>query len=352
MVPFKEANLVALAFPELVQRIRQSLARALKCHGGTSTESRGRPAVKAESANRAAADYGLEAGTPFASLRAVGGTLPLALGFAVAVALAAAADCRKADPPAARLTPSTSVVRLPYPESVPVTLEWTPLEPLRRAGMHPTVFVHLIDRPNHVLRTFDHELPGPWTVGVTRRVEFDLLQSALGPPLAPGSYTLTAGLYDPALGYRWALETAGPDVTGKREYKVASVRAAPGRSEDSRFRFTGGWSAVEPGTDKQVLQRRWLSGSGSLVIEPSPRARTIRIGMRVPLETGARAGISATCALWGRELTAGARSLDALPVPGQPCEIRLENLQAPPSPQAAPPRWLALESVAWRPRPG
>jgi hypothetical protein len=274
------------------------------------------------------------------------------LAFALALAFCFAFGCREEEAPAARLTTSSSLVRLAYPESVPLTFEWTPLVPLRRAGMRPTVFVHLIDRPNHVLRTFDHDLPGAWTVGVTQRDEFDLYQSALGPPLAPGSYTLTAGLYDPALGYRWRLSTGGPDVTGHREYRVSSVQAPSGRSEDARFRFSGGWSAVEPGTDRQVLQRRWLTGSGSLWIEPSPRARTIRIEMRVGDKSGARAGIAATCAVSVHELAVGARWIEAVPVPGEHCEIRLENLQAPPSPAATAARWLAVEALAWRPRPG
>jgi hypothetical protein len=271
-----------------------------------------------------------------------------AIHNALFLALAFAAGCREDEAPAARLTGPSSLVRLAHPESVPLTLEWTPLEPLKRKGLRPTVFVHLIDRPNHVLRTFDHDLPGPWTVGVTRRDEFDLYQSALGPPLAAGSYTLTAGLYDPALGYRWRLSTEGGDVTGHREYKVASVQVPPGRSGDFRVRFSGNWSEVEPGTDRQVLQRRWLAGSGSLWIEPSPRPRTIRIEMRVAGEPGARAGIAATCAVSLHELLVGARWFEATPVPGEPCEIRLENLQPPSSPA----RWLGLEALAWRPRPG
>ena len=262
------------------------------------------------------------------------------------MAFAFAAGCREDETPAARLTGPSSLVRLAYPESVPLTLEWTPLEPLKREGMRPTVFVHLIDRPNHVIRTFDHDLPGPWTVGVTRRDEFDLYQSALGPPLAAGSYTLTAGLYDPVLGYRWHLSTEGRDVTGHREYKVASVQVPQGRSGDFRFRFSGNWSEVEPGRDRQVLQRRWLAGSGSLWIEPSPRARTIRIEMRVAGEASVRAGIAGTCAVSFHELPAGARWIEAMPVPGEPCEIRLENLQAPSSPA----RWLGLEALAWRRR--
>ena len=267
---------------------------------------------------------------------------------ALVLALVFAAGCAKDETPAVRLTGPSSPVRLAYPESVALTLEWTPLELLKREGLHPTVFVHLIDRPNHVLRTFDHDLPGPWMVGVTRRDEFDLYLSALGPPLAPGSYTLTAGLYDPALGYRWRLSTEGGDITGHREYKVASVQVPPGRSGDFRFRLVGNWSEVEPGTDRQVLERRWLSGPGSLWIEPSSSSRTIRIEMRVAGEPGARAGIAATCAVSAHELPAGARWIEAVPVPGQPCEIRLENLQAPSSPG----RWLGLEALAWRPRPG
>ncbi|MEO8430125.1 MAG: hypothetical protein ABI592_01360 [Acidobacteriota bacterium] len=273
--------------------------------------------------------------------------------LAVSLALAIS-GCRRDEPPAARLVASSTSIRLGYPESVPLTLSWTALEPLRKPGMRPTVFVHLIDRPNHVLRTFDHDLPGEWKVGVTRKVEIDLFQSALGPPLPAGSYTLTAGLYDPALGYRWALATQGPDVTGHREYRVASLSALPGRSGDALFRFVGGWAGTERGADKQILHRRWLTGSGTLVVEPSPQARRIRIGTRIVSEEGAvRGGMTATCETTAREMAAGAGSFEAVPLPGQPCEIRWERLEAAPPPFTAPARWLALESLAVRspPRP-
>ncbi|MGH9364111.1 MAG: hypothetical protein ACRD1B_02440 [Thermoanaerobaculia bacterium] len=275
---------------------------------------------------------------------------PRWLAGVLAICLAVAAGCRKEETPAARLSASSSIVRLSYPESLPLTLEWTPLAPLEPGGPHPTVFVHLIDRPNHVLRTFDHELPGPWTVGQMQRDVIDLYQSALGPPLPPGRYMLTVGLYDPALGYRWRLATDGQDVTGRREYRVADVEALPGRSPDARFHFSGGWSAIESSSDRQVPGRRWLSGSGSLSIEPSPRPRTVRLAMRVEGEAGAKAGIAATCAVSVRERPAGLSWFEAVPVPGQPCEIRFEKIQASSSP--APARWLAVEVLAFRPGPG
>lgn len=258
-----------------------------------------------------------------------------------ALFVVAAGACRHEEAPAARLVVPVSSLRMAYPESVAMALEWTPLAPLAEK-MHPTVFAHLIDRPNHVVRTFDHELPGPWTVGVARRDEFDLYQSALGGPLPPGRYTLTVGLYDPALGYRWRLATDGPDVTGHREYRAAEVEAPPGRSLDSRFEFAGGWSAVEPGSDRQVLQRRWLSGAGALRIEPSNAARAVRVELRV---MEARARILATCAASADELGPGARWIEVVPAAGEPCEIRLEPAGA------TPPRWLAVEVLAVRSRP-
>jgi hypothetical protein len=267
---------------------------------------------------------------------------PRWLAALLAICLAAAAGCRREETPAARLTASPSLVRLAYPESLPMVLEWTPLAPFERANMHPTVFVHLIDRPNHVIRTFDHELSGPWTVGQTRRDEFDLYQSALTAPLPPGRYMLTAGLYDPALGYRWLLSTGGPDVTGRREYKVAEVETLPGRSADARFHFTGAWSSSEPGGGRQVPGRRSLSESGSLAIDASPAPRTVRLGMRVEPQAGA-AAVTGTCPVSAGQLLEGFSWLEASPLPGQPCEIRFEK--TPPSPSD---KWLSVEVVAFR----
>jgi hypothetical protein len=264
----------------------------------------------------------------------------LALGAALLLFLEGA--CRQDETAGARIVAPAAAIRLSHGESVVVKLEWTPLAPLSRAGMHPTVFVHLIDRPNHVLRTFDHELPGPWTVGTAQRDEFDLYQSALGAPLPAGHYTLTAGLYDPALGYRWPLAAAGPDVTGHREYRVVDVEVPSGRSAAVPFDFSGEWSAVEPGSDKQVLQRRWLTGSGAITIGPSDMPRPIRAEVRV-MGTGAR--LRSTCDASAGDLPTGARWIEASPAAGRPCEVRFE-----PKDGAPQPRWLAVEVLALRAR--
>jgi len=273
-----------------------------------------------------------------------------AVASVLALGAACAGGCRTEDPPAARMArvSQSAAVRLGHGEIVPLTFDWTPLLPLRPPGVHPTVFVHLIDRPNHVIRTFDHDLAGPWTVGETRRDEFNLFQSALGAPLPAGTYTLTAGLYDPALGYRWRLTTDGRDVTGHREYSVAEVRVPPGRSGDVKIRFTGGWSAVEAGVDRQVLQRRWLTGSGSIWIDRSAGERTIGLELRVLGDGGVRARIASTCSVSASTIPAGARWIEAGSAAGEPCEIRLGRLG--PNTSAAPPvRWLAVEVLGWRP---
>jgi hypothetical protein len=161
-------------------------------------------------------------------------------------------------------------------------------------------------------------------------------------PAPPGRYMVTAGLYDPALGYRWPLSTGGPDVTGRREYKVAEVEALPGRSADARFHLTGAWSSAESGGGRQVPGRRSLSESGSLEIEASPAPRTVRLGMRVEPLAGA-AAVTGTCPVSADKLLEGFSWLEASPLPGQPCEIRFEKM--PPSPAD---KWLSVEVVAFR----
>lgn len=272
----------------------------------------------------------------------------LRVAATLSLGLAVLSGCRGQEPPVGRLAAAPGSVRLPYPQTVAMTFEWTPSAPLGRPGARATVFVHLRDAGNHVIRTFDHELPGAWVPGTPLRDVFDLYQSALGPPLPPGRYALTAGLYDPHLGYRWPLASAGPDLTGKREYRIADVDVPPGRATEAGFRFEGQWSGSDPGKDGQVLARRWLTGPGSLVLQPSRDVAAARLVIRVVEDLALGARVTAPCALSTAELAPGAHWLEVRPTGASPCAVRFESSGTYGDAGPSRGRWLALEILAFR----
>jgi len=175
---------------------------------------------------------------------------------------ASAIACSRDNPPVAILRAEPSSLRLPHGEYVTVRFRWTPLRPLEKKRGRIRAFVHLIDRPNHVLRTFDYDLPEAWTPGVERIDELRIHQSLLGPPLAPGLFTMTAGIYDADYGYRWRLIAEGPAVS-RREYDVARVRV-PAPRPAAPVEFSGDWSEIEKGADSQILGRRRVRGSAAI----------------------------------------------------------------------------------------
>lgn len=148
------------------------------------------------------------------------------------------------------------------------------------AGATPLVMVHLLDLSGVVVRTFDHPLPQPWVPGESQEYTIELYQSAMAPPLDPGTYQLTMGLFDPELG-RWALGTDAEEVQDQ-EYAVANVVAAQGSDSAPKFFFSPAWMATEAGTDVQILGRRWLRSDGSIRLADIRMAGTVRLDLRIP----------------------------------------------------------------------
>lgn len=162
----------------------------------------------------------------------------------------------------ARVQVAKSEVELQHHRFVSFDLSWRIEEPLSGRDGRLYVFVHLLDEPGGVVRTFDYAWPGAWQPGSGVEQRVILHQSALGPPLDPGVYTLTLGIYDGA-GRRWPLITTG-EMVDRREYRVADVRVPQDPGSDPMFQFSAEWLGSEPGRDLQVLARRWLIGPGQL----------------------------------------------------------------------------------------
>jgi hypothetical protein len=283
--------------------------------------------------------------------------------LAVAVLALVLAGCRGEPPAVARLSVEPRLVHLGFPDVRSIHVSWQPIAALGD-GAPPFVFVHLLDRHDRVLRTFDHPFPGAWQEGVPVSYDLKLFQSALATPLAPGHYRLTAGLYG-AKGMRWPL-AAGPKV-GRLEYQVAEVEV-PGGSPGPHVAYRGVWLPSEKGSDRQFLARRWLEGEGTIELRDLPGAGSVWLVLTIPeaqagnermvFDDGANAPavlIDGSCG--GAEAGLSGSGRHEIPVAadgsahGGVCEIHLKPNFSMVSPGGRPERSVALDALAWMPGP-
>jgi hypothetical protein len=198
-------------------------------------------------------------------------------GVAAALALAGFGCGR--DRPVAELEAAPAELRLDYPRFAVLTLTFRITgERPGGPGPLPIVFVHLLDGAGTVVRTFDHPFPAAWRVGATVEDRVTLYQSALAPPLAPGRYRLTVGLYDPER--RWPL-AAGVEAD-RREYVAATVAVGGANPNVPSFDFSEAWLPPQPRGDVQVLAQRWLSGEGRIRLTGIRQAGTLWLRLRIP----------------------------------------------------------------------
>ena len=217
--------------------------------------------------------------------------------FVSFLALVFAAGCRDKSP-VARVTPLPPVIKLTQGQCTSATLRWNMLRALDRQRGNAVVFVHLLEPPRHVLRTYDHPFPGTWKAGAMLDDPLELCQSIDAPAVKPGRYRLSVGLYDSEAGHRWSLITTGVDLK-PREYDIASVEvvAAPGGA--SELRYEGAWGPLTLTTDQQVLMRRKVMGPASIVTL-HPQTNTLRLTIGVN-DKNARAIVSSSCSPSARQ---------------------------------------------------
>lgn len=188
--------------------------------------------------------------------------------------------CGGVEPPVGDLAIQPSTISLGFAEWSTVQLHWLPSAPLNGLTARPRVFVHLLDSSGALVRTFDHEFPGAWAVGVERKYPLKLYQSALGTPLRAGKYKLTAGLYD-LEGRRWPLRVAGEE-TDNFEYEVATV-AIPENPQIPMFYFSSEWKPTVAGGDVQILARRGLGEpAGTIRLTEIPSPGKVWISLVIP----------------------------------------------------------------------
>ncbi|HVT57755.1 MAG TPA: hypothetical protein VHR45_05090 [Thermoanaerobaculia bacterium] len=195
--------------------------------------------------------------------------------------LLCAAGCHKNLPPVARVDVQPRALTLAYPQLTTVHLTWNPISGLGdESSPELLVFVHLLDAKGQVERTFDHPFPGHWSEGAPVSDDVKVYQSAVAPPLAAGKYRLSIGLYD-RQGKRWPLDGLGQDL-GRREYVGAEVEV-PAQPAGPRFTFSPTWSPVEPGSDRHVVARRWLSSKpGEIRLDEIAGPGTLWLALRIP----------------------------------------------------------------------
>jgi hypothetical protein len=177
---------------------------------------------------------------------------------------------------------------LPHATVSELQLRWELTAGLGEHSGEPRVFVHLLDEEGRLTRTFDHPWSGTWAEGEQREYSVRIYQSALAPPLPPGSYTLTMGVYA-ADGKRWPLNVEGERV-GEAEYAVGGVTVPSGPADLPELGFTQGWSPTLAGGDRQVLALRWLTGNGAILVEEMHSERTLWLQLHIPApgDVGAR----------------------------------------------------------------
>ncbi len=274
------------------------------------------------------------------------------------------AGCEQPPEPIGSLSVEPALIDLGFPRFTPLEVRFEATGALT-PDVDPLVMVHLLDDSGAVVRTFDHPLPFDWRAGAAESYAIDLYQSALAPPLEPGRYRLSMGLYHPEHG-RWALTAPGEEV-GRQEYVVAEVVAGERAPATPKFLFSPAWLATEAGTDVQILGRRWLRGDGEIRITEVPGPGVLRLQLRIPpadelsedlvLSEGydtVRLDVATTCseATWSFE-GIGTHVVDlSFDTAVESCEVsftphyqivRRLNLEG---------RALAVDLIAWRPAGG
>lgn len=289
---------------------------------------------------------------------------PKALFFCLAPILGLVA-CGPSEPPVASLLVEPAGLQLPFPGVVDLQLSWAMELPLDGLEGQPLVFVHLVDEQGEVLRTFDQSLDFEWQPGESQQYGIHIYQSALAPPLEPGSYGLTMGLYDSG-GRRWPLRVEGREA-GSNEYRVAEVEVGADLEDAPMFFFSPAWLPLESGLDEQVVARRWLGdGEGTIRVTECPESGRIWMLIRIPSdEAGAsrvvlndeastpEVRVTSTCGL--EEICVSGPGYHEIEISFRPadkdlveeCELRLQPNFKMADDSSMTQRSMALEVLAW-----
>ena len=184
------------------------------------------------------------------------------------------------DPIVASLEMKPTSLVLRQNECARVELTWNIMAPLEKHEGNPAVFLHLLDGPHSLVRTYDHRLPFEWIPGTKHTYPVYVCQSALAPPLKEGMYGVKVGLYDDIVGYRWPLQTSG-EMVGRRGYRLGRAIVPADADRGPQFSFLGDWGNPEDAADKQYYTRRRVGSSASIRVSGASGPGAVVLGIRV-----------------------------------------------------------------------
>ena len=272
--------------------------------------------------------------------------------------------------PVARLAVEPARLELPYGAFADLRFRWTPRRRARgRRGIAPGLRPPpgLRRRPGPDLRPRPRS--GAWRVGEQTAYDARVYQSLLAPPLPPGTYALTAGLYDPPPA------RAGPSIptgeaVGRNEYRVATFEVPVSSGEGAgvpAVLFGPAWSPTlarsRPAGDRLPLALR----GGTIRLGDLPGAGTLWLSLGVPEEQAGslrrrivdppgggdgvpRVDVMVSCS--GFEAQVSGDGTHGVEVPLEPSEARCEITLDPNYVLVSPNddrRTLVLQVLAWRP---
>jgi hypothetical protein len=272
-----------------------------------------------------------------------------------------ALGCGDKAPAVATLEVAPRTLRLGYPEMRMLHLTWQPSAALDGSTAQPMVFLHLRDSKNQVVRTYDHPFPQKWQEGAPVAYDAKVFQSLLAPPLPPGKYKLTAGLYEGKT--RWPIGGLGEKVD-KREYSAVDVEVPAGATGPS-FAFSPTWLPLEEGGDRFVLARRWLNGGGVIGIRDVREPGAVWMLLRIPsgnepneklqVESGGVPSVMVRGNCGGAEISLSGPGMHELEIPVEAvpangvCRIVLSSNFTITSSVTGQTRSVSLENASWEP---
>jgi hypothetical protein len=131
-----------------------------------------------------------------------------------------------------------------------------------------------------------------------------------------------------------------------------------------RFGFSPAWLPTEPGADRQVVARRWLTGAGAIRVSGLRGKGTVWLALQIPkpgpgdklvYEPGATAPavtLNSSCGVEANVSGPGVHDVE-LPIEpppsGDTCRLQVRaNFHLEPQ-QGGPARAVSLENLAWIP---
>jgi hypothetical protein len=193
---------------------------------------------------------------------------------------AAAASCRRAEPPAPAVANATVTLnhdKAPLGSPIDITYHFV-VAPDAHFTEDYKVMVHVVDTDDQMIFAFDHMPPTPtsqWQPGQT--VEYTRTEFV---PVFPyvGDASLQIGLYSTASQRR--LPLSGVDV-GQRAYRAARLQLQP-QTENVFTIFKDGWHPAESAQHNSLVEWQWTKKTATLAFRNPKKDSTFYLDVDNP----------------------------------------------------------------------